>query len=220
METPPRAPTMGTEPEHELDHRAMARLQAGHDDALDELMERHAGRLCAYLRRMLNREEDAEDVAQEVFVRVYQKRDRFDAKHPFAAWLYAIAGNLVRDRYRWRSRHGEVSLEALSGETGGTPSLLEAAPATLSTATPEGDALRRETADAVQAAVQALPPDLREAIVLSEFEERSHEEIGGILGCSAKAVEMRLYRARAELRKRLARWLGQGETGRSGGGGK
>lgn len=201
---------MATDAENERDREAMGRLAAGDDAGLDELMDRHAGRLCAYLRRLLDHAEDAEDLAQEVFVRVYQHRARFDPSRPFTAWLYAIAGNLVRDRYRWRSRHGEVSLESMAGGTGDSPApaLLEAAPATASIATPHDDALRRESADAVREAVRALSPDLREAIVLSEFEERSHQEIGGILGCSAKAVEMKLYRARAELRKRLARWLG------------
>ncbi|MCC6235665.1 MAG: sigma-70 family RNA polymerase sigma factor [Verrucomicrobiales bacterium] len=195
--------------ESAADGRAMQRLAAGQDAALDELMERHAGRLCAYLRRMLDHHADAEDLAQEVFVRVYQHRARFDPNRPFGAWLYAIAGNLVRDRYRWRARHAEASLEALS-ETASGAAMLGAAPATSATQTPGEDLARLEVGEAVQRAVGELPLELREAVVLAEFEERSHQEIGEVLGCTAKAVEMKLYRARALLRKRLGGWLKSG----------
>ncbi len=207
MGAPPAAATMAIDPEIERDRQAMRRLAEGHEAALDELMECHAGRLCGYLKRVLDSDEDAEDLAQEVFVRVYQHRARYDPARPFAAWLYAIAGNLVRDRFRWRSRHAEVSLEALSGEGGEAPVISPTGPAVATVQGPDGELVRGEEAGAVRDAVRALPPDLREVLVLSEFEERTHQEIGEILGCTAKAVEMKLYRARGVLKKRLAKWL-------------
>src|SRR6266508_3080375 len=96
----------------------MARLVAGGDAALNDLMERHAEKLFHYLYRSLQDESDAADLAQEAFVRVYQSRAKFDARQKFSTWLYAIASNLVRDRFRWRSRHPQVSLDAEQDATG------------------------------------------------------------------------------------------------------
>ncbi|HWQ93648.1 MAG TPA: RNA polymerase sigma factor, partial [Clostridia bacterium] len=89
----------------EQDAQDMVRLAAGHDAALNALMERHGQKMFHYLLRSLQNEEDAADLAQETFVRVYQNRTRFDHKQKFSTWLYAIASNLVRDRFRWRARH-------------------------------------------------------------------------------------------------------------------
>src|SRR5256885_5193479 len=94
------------------DKEDMARLSAGHDAALGMLMERHGERLFHYLLRQLNNETDAADLAQESFVKVYQNRARFRHDQRFSTWLYAIATNLLRDRFRWHKRHPQVSLEA------------------------------------------------------------------------------------------------------------
>ncbi len=190
------------EAEATQDRQDMRRLADGHDAALDELMARHAGRLRAYLFRLLQNDEDADDLAQESFVRVYRHRADFDPSHSFATWLYSIASNLVKDRFRWRSRHPESPLDSPDPDQPGPARTIptpEAAP---------GQALlAEERAKAVRQAVAGLPEDLRVPLVLAEFEDRSHAEIGRILSCSAKAVEMRVYRARHLLRERLARWL-------------
>src|SRR5947208_17123019 len=102
----------------ERDRSDMARLTAGHDAALHDLMGRHSEKLFHYLIRCLQNEEDAADAAQETFVRVYQNGAKFDPNQRFATWLYAIATNLVKDRYRYRSRHPQVSLEAENADTG------------------------------------------------------------------------------------------------------
>src|SRR6266536_3214296 len=102
----------------EQDAQDMARLTKGHDAALNDLMERHAEKLFHYLVRSLQNEEDAADLAQETFVKVYQSRARFDSHQKFSTWLYAIASNLVRDRFRWRTRHPQVSLDAENEATG------------------------------------------------------------------------------------------------------
>ena len=183
----------------ELDRADMERLSAGHDAALNELMERHAGKLFHYLIRCLQNEEDAADAAQETFVRVYQNHAKFDPNQRFSTWLYAIATNLVKDRYRWRSRHPQLSLDAESTETGNTfrDSLPEDGPL------PNERLQAHERAEAVRRAVGALPEELRQPLILAEYEERSHAEIGKILRCSAKAVETRIYRARQQLRASL-----------------
>lgn len=187
----------------EADREDMARLAAGHDVALNELMARHARPLFLYLLRLLQDEAEAEDLAQESFVRVYQHRERFRPGARFSTWLYTIATNLVRDRQRWRGRHPQVSLEAEAGDGGGA--LGDVLPA--SQPAPDEEAQTGERADAVRHAVAALPEELRLPLVLAEYEAQSHAEIAAILHCTAKAVEMRLYRARQQLRQQLAKLL-------------
>lgn len=184
----------------EQDRADMAQLAAGHDACLDELMGRHAERLYHYLLRVLQNETEAADLAEESFVRVYQNRARFRPTHKFSTWLYAIATNLARDLQRHRARHPNVSLEAEHGEAG--ENFREILPA--NKPNPGEALLAAERAEAVRQAVSALPEDLRVPLVLAEYEDKSYAEIAEILECSSKAVEMRLYRARQELRGRLA----------------
>ena len=180
----------------ERDRTDMVRLAAGDDAALNELMERHGGKMVNYLLRCLQNEEDAADTAQETFVRVYQNRARYDTRIKFSTWLYAIATNLVKDRYRHRTRHPQVSLEAENEATGKDfrENLPEQNP------TPSESLQATERAEAVRKAVGQLPEELRTPLILSEYEELSHAEIGEVLDCSAKAVETRIYRARIQLR--------------------
>jgi RNA polymerase sigma-70 factor (ECF subfamily) len=187
----------------EQDALDMARLTRGHDAALNDLMDRHAPRLFHYLVRSLQNQEDAADLAQETFARVYQNRDKFDPRQKFSTWLHAIAANLVRDRYRWRTRHPQVSLDAENPQTDTSlkDTLRAADPA------PDGALEARERAAAVRQAVAALPLELRQPLVLAVYEGRSQADIGKILDCSAKAVETRLYRARQKLRESLRKFL-------------
>jgi RNA polymerase sigma factor (sigma-70 family) len=194
---------MNTPNPDELDVQDMSRLTAGHEAALNSLMERHAGKLFNYLVRCLQNEDDAADAAQETFVKVYQHRARFDPEQKFTTWLYAIAANLVKDRYRWRSRHPQVSLDAESDSTG--DSFRESLPG--NDPLPHERAQAAERSETIRRAVAALPEELRQPLILSEYEERSHAEIGSILGCSAKAVETRIYRARQQLRVSLGSLL-------------
>jgi RNA polymerase sigma-70 factor (ECF subfamily) len=172
----------------------MQRVQAGDEAALAALMERWELPVKALLARMVLNTRDAEDLAQETFVRVWQQRRKFDPAAEFRPWLFAIAVNLARNRLRWWRRRPEVALEewTAAGEDGGGPT----SPATASE--------RAERAAAVRTAVAGLPAELREVVVLFEYEHLSHQEIGGILGCTPKAVESRLYRARAKLRDALS----------------
>jgi len=182
-----------------LDRADMERLMAGQDAALNDLMERHASPVFQFLCGMVGNEDDANDLAQETFVRVFRSRTTFRTSEKFSTWLYTIAANLARNHFRWRARHPNVSLEAETGDSeqtlGGT--LPANAPA------PSEQALAAERVAAVRAAVGKLPEDLREAIVLCEWEERSMVEAAVILETTPKAVESRLYRARGILRERL-----------------
>lgn len=185
------------------DRADMQRLAAGHHPALNDLMERHAPAVFHFLCRMLNHEDDANDLAQETFVRVFRARETFRPTEKFSAWLFTIAANLARNQIRWRTRHPNVSLDAETGAT--KQSLVSTLPSPESA--PNEQLLATERTAAVRAAVNQLPPDLREAIVLCEWEERSMAEAARILNTTPKAVESRCYRARQILRERLKKWL-------------
>lgn len=187
------------------DIAAMSRLRDGDDLALNEIMDRWQRRLTSYLIRLTGNEAVALDLAQEVFVRVYQNRGRYRPTGAFATWLFTIATNLVRHHLRWKLRHPVVSLDDSSGHL---PDAISEKILSSAELDPRTRLERDERAAVVREAVSHLPDDLREALVLFEYEEMSYDQIAKIQGCSAKAVETRLYRARAILRKRLERWLG------------
>jgi RNA polymerase sigma factor (sigma-70 family) len=174
----------------------MERLAAGEDSVLGDLMQRWAPRVQAYFLRLTGSETVAQDLAEETFVRLYQTRARFQPgtpPHAFSTWLFGIAANLGREHLRWKKRH--------------PTSPLEEEPDALEPDSPESLAESRETVEAVRFAISQLPEDLREAVLLSEYEEMSHAEIASVVGCTPKAVERRLSRARERLRQTLSRWL-------------
>lgn len=191
---------MNAPPVDEQDAHDMARLAEGHEAALNDLMDRHAEKLFHYLLRSLQDEGDAADLAQEAFGKVYQHRAKFDPSQKFTTWFYAIASNLVRDRYRWRLRHPQVSLDAENGQT--EASLKDNLPST--DEAPDQNLEIEERAEAVRKAVAALPQELRQPLILALYQELPQAEIAAILKCSAKAVGTRIYRARQQLRAGLA----------------
>lgn len=177
----------------------MRALCSGEELALNRLMLRHREKLFHYLIRQLQDESEAMDLAQETFVRVFLNREKFKPANRFSTWLYAIATNLARDRMRWLGRHRNVSLEAPIGNTEATLSetLVETKPE------PAEKLRQAERVEEIKRAVSSLAEDLRTALILSEYENLSQKEIGEVLGCSAKAVENRIYRARQQLREKL-----------------
>jgi RNA polymerase sigma-70 factor, ECF subfamily len=186
-----------------LDGADMQRLAGGHDAALNDLMARHARPVFQFLCRMLGNEDDANELAQETFVRVYQHRASFKPGARFTTWLYTIAANLARNHHRWLTRHPSISLDAESETTG--QSLGDVLPA--SDPPPDTAAVATERAAAVRAVVARLPPDMREVIILCEWQDLSSAEAAAILDTTPKAIDNRLYRARNLLRDRLKPWL-------------
>jgi len=178
----------------ESDASDMAALQSGDEQALDRLMNRWQKPLRSFLYRATNDDATALDLSQETFVRVYRNADRFRTTARFSTWLFTIATNLVRDRARQQKRRPTEPLDAANDRSDGVA--------------PDALIENDERAQAVRDAIAALPEDLRTAVVLFEYEEKSHAEIGEMLGATPKAVETRLYRARQLLRKSLARYLG------------
>lgn len=180
------------------DSDLMANLAGGDDLALNRLMERWASRVAAFLYRMTGQRETAADLAQETFVKLYQARERYRADGNFSTYLFAIASNLAKNHARWRMRHPTVSLDASPDDcTDSAPQLADLR------ADPSETAQKMEAMTAVGEAFQALPLDLREAMSLFIYEGMSYAEIGVLMGCSAKAAETRIYRARQILKEQL-----------------
>lgn len=187
-----------TEPPDDEDRHLMVALAGGNDPALNALMRRWAPRLVAYLERFTGSHASACDLVQETFVRVYKHRHRFRPTQKFSTWLFTIAGNLARNQARWQKRHPLTLMEP--GE------LQQAAPG-CEAPTPDESLASRERAEAVRQAILRLPPEQRETLVLSVYEGLTQAEIAEIMETTPKVVEMRLYRARRELRERLHQLL-------------
>lgn len=178
-----------------LDRELMARVQGGDETALGLLMERWERPVKAVIARLVGNAGEAEELAQEAFVRLWQTRERFRAGAEFRPWMLSLALNLARNRLRWWRRRPLVALEEW------TP----LPPADGADGAGALEALER--AEAVRAAVAALPLEQRAALVLFEYEGLGQAEIAQIAGTTSKAIERRLERARAALRVTLARWL-------------
>lgn len=185
---------MITSADEEEDRDLMAALAGGNDPALNVLMRRWSPRLTSFLERLTGSHATACDLTQETFVRVYKHRRRYRPALKFSTWLYTIAGNLARNQARWQKRHPLTLLE---------PEELHRIEPAADTPTPAQDLEQQERAQAVRQAVLKLAPEQRETLVLSTYEGLSHAEIAQIMGTTAKVVEMRLYRARKELRELL-----------------
>ncbi len=183
------------------DEEWMLRLQAGDEAALAPLMQRWEIPMKRFLVRLVGNPTEAEDLAQEVFVRVFAKRATYRPGAKFSTWCFAIAANQARNRLRWWRRRPALSLDAWT-DAGG-----DAADESAQASSAAAQAVGRERAAAVQRAVAALPVDLRSALVLFEYEQQSVNEIAAALACTPKAVENRLYRARQQLRDALKGWM-------------
>ncbi|MFO1482760.1 MAG: sigma-70 family RNA polymerase sigma factor [Verrucomicrobiaceae bacterium] len=172
----------------------MRRLAAGDDVALNDIMRRWQEKVAAFLQRMTGNPTVAVDLAQETFVRLYQHRGSYSPKASFATYLFRIAANLARNHQRWLRRHPTVAIDDENVPVHELASAEE---------TPDGKAEKRERLQIVESALAALPEELREAMLLFTHEDMSHAEIARIAGCSPKAVETRIYRARQILRNLL-----------------
>lgn len=180
----------------------MLRLQAGEDLALNELMTRWQVPLVSFICRYIGNQSEAVDLAQETFVRVYQNRLRYQPKAKFSSWLFTIAGNLCQNHLRWKNRHPTVSMTP-NDDDRGAADLADSLAGT--ERTPADAAAQNDLARCVEEIIQSLPHDLKTVVLLFEYQDLGYDEISTVLGCSVKAVETRLYRARKILREQLER---------------
>jgi RNA polymerase sigma-70 factor (ECF subfamily) len=185
------------ESESTEDRGLMERVRGGDEAAFAALMQRWELPVKAVIARLVGNASEAEELAQEAFVRLWQQRGKFRVGAEFRPWLLAIAVNLARNRLRWWRRRPMVTLDEWSLTEG----------AGIEGGREESGLERAERVAAVRAAVAALPVPLREAIVLFEYEALSQAEIALAVGATPKAVETRIHRAREKLRSALRRWL-------------
>lgn len=167
------------------------------------LVDRYAGRAYQIAYGVLGNREDAEEVAQDVFVRVHRALQRFRGDSEFSTWMYRIAVNLARNKYRWNKSRGgnraisiDAPIEGRDGETSGMD-LPENRPG------PDEETQLAEFQQNVTEELEKLPPLYREALVLRNIEQMSYEDIATLLGCKLGTIKSRIARAREELRKRL-----------------
>jgi RNA polymerase sigma-70 factor (ECF subfamily) len=186
---------MEADPDAEL----MLRLKNGEDSILNELMTRWQQPLVAFIYRYIHHETDALDLAQETFVRVYEKRRHYNVQAKFSTWLFAIAANLCRNHLRRRQRRRESVPEILDTEEAELAEYVQSLDDS-----PDQAAMRSESISLIKVAIDKLPHDLKTALLLYEYQSLSYAEISSVLKCSMKAVEMKLYRARQLLRERFA----------------
>lgn len=172
-----------------LDHALVRRAQAGDEDAFGQLVERHQRRAFRVARNMVPTDEDAQDLAQEAFLRVFKSLDRFDFGHEFTTWLYRIVTNLCIDFLRKRRSAFSVS-RGLDDDEG--PMDLEDE----GQAAPSDHAEALETAAEVDAVLQTLAPHFQSVLTLREIEGLSCPEIAEIVGATHVTVRWRLHRGR------------------------
>lgn len=175
---------------------------AGRGDmaAFEQLVERHQNLVVGTIGRMLGNSSDVEDLAQQVFVRVWKNASRYVARAKFTTWLLTITRNLVFNELRRRKRHNALPLQ-VDEEGEERPIADEQA------REPDAALLERELDEAIRAAIAELPEAQRMAVVLRRYEQLSYDEIAEALGQTVPAVKSLLFRARTELRARLSKYL-------------
>ena len=192
--------TAGRSDDDAEDVRLMDLIGHGDTAALEELIQRHQTLVAGTVARMLGSTSEVEDIAQQVFIRVWKSAGRYVPRAKFTTWLLKITRNLVFNELRRTKRHANVPLQ--------TDPQSEEMPLRDQTAqTPDASLLEHELQEAIEQAITALPESQRLALVLRRYEELSYEDIGEILELSVPAVKSVLFRARTELRERLKGYL-------------
>jgi len=186
----------------ECDSELIDRYLAGKEEAFNRLVLRHQRRAVNVAYRFLGNYEDACDVAQEAFVRVYKSLRRFKRDCSFKTWLYKVVLNLCRNKYRWKMRRGEfgkISIDCHGNDDCQQP--MQIPDDTLSVAT---EMRRKEIQSRIRESLARLPRNYREILVLRHMEDLSYSDMSKLLGCAEGTIKSRLHRARAEIRKLLA----------------
>jgi RNA polymerase sigma-70 factor, ECF subfamily len=182
----------------------MLRVGKGDDEAFAELVSRYWSRVFGHLYRRLGDRQEAEDLTQDVFLRLYRYRRRYRPRAKFVTWLFFIAQNVARNAMRSRRRHPCRPMEALSRPAHGEP--LEGLFPDRAEA-PSRPLERAEAALAVRAAVADLAERQRAAMELHQFHDCTYSQVAAELDMSPKAAKSLLYRARLQLRANLTHFM-------------
>lgn len=193
---------MASELLHPSDVELISAVLQGNQDRYGDLVERYQGRLVNYLFRLLRNLDEAHDLAQEVFLKVYQALDRYDSQYKFSTWLFRVARNAAIDQIRKRR------IQLVSTDRGGDP---DGGSGTWEFPSPDpnpyGDLRNKERGEALQESIDALPWEYRELILLRHFGELSYEEIAKLKEMPLGTVKNKLFRARQMLKVELQGFL-------------
>ena len=194
------SPPAGKFDDDSEDVRLMERVGRGDTEAFEKLVGRHQSLVLGTVARMLGSNSDVEDIAQQVFVRVWKSAGRYVARAKFTTWLLKITRNLVFNEVRRLKRRAQVPLQS-------DPDAEELPLPDEGVSAPDAAALEKELQEAVDQAIAQLPEAQRMAVILRRYEEMSYEQIAAVLDLSVPAVKSVLFRARTELRERLGAYL-------------
>jgi RNA polymerase sigma-70 factor, ECF subfamily len=182
------------------DLRLMQLVGRGDTEAFEELIEKHQALVAGTVARMLGSNSDVEDIAQQVFIRVWKSARRYVPRAKFTTWLLKITRNLVFNELRRTKRRAHVPLQPEAGAE--DPPLKDEM-----NLAPDASLLETELHQTIEQAVLQLPETQRMALVLRRYEQLSYEQIAEVLDLSVPAVKSVLFRARSELRSRLSKYL-------------
>lgn len=175
------------------DKSLVDRCRQGDDGAWRELVDRFGQKVYSVAYHFTLKREDAEELAQEIFLKVFENLRRYDGGFPFVAWVISLSRNLCIDRYRRRKR--EKSFRFVSDDA--------VAPMLKSEDDPAAEALKKERTKLLFSALAEIPEDLAEILVLRDLDGLAYEEIGRALELPDGTVKSRLFRARAEVAKKI-----------------
>ena len=189
------------------DKALMIQIAKGDEGALRELIEKHQGAVYGTIAKMLGDQVEAQDLAQQVFLRVYRAAGTYRATAQFKTWMFTIVRNLVFNEHRRRSRATLISLHPSDNESGNANGSSGLDLPDHANKTPGENMLQNEMLRKVDEAILALPEQQRLAIVLRRYDEFSYEQIAEILKTSVPATKSLLFRARETLRVALQHYL-------------
>ena len=181
------------------EEQLVRKAQSGDDSAFEQLLLQHQKNVYNLCLRLLQNPDDAQDAAQESFLRAWRNLDQYHFDAAFSTWLYRLTRNLCLDELRKKKRRPQTSL-SVQDEEGEERELEIADPAPV----PEEALLQKEQQRAVALAMEQLPPEQREILQLRVVQELPYEQIAEILGLPVGTVKSRLARARIQLKKNLA----------------
>ncbi|MGH7222685.1 MAG: RNA polymerase sigma factor, partial [Gemmataceae bacterium] len=177
--------------------RLMLAAQSGEEDAFRQLVDRYRARVFGFFCRRLGDHQEAEDLTQEVLLRLFRARTSYQPRARFSTWVFHITQNVVRNALRFRQRHPSVRLPSAANDE----SLLDGLPS--SADTPSAPMERAELAGVVRAAIADLGERQRAALELHQFHDQTYAEVAAQLDMTPKAAKSLLYRTRNLLRARL-----------------
>ncbi|MBL8822797.1 MAG: sigma-70 family RNA polymerase sigma factor [Planctomycetia bacterium] len=189
------------------DIRLMLRVRNDDNAAFQELVTKYQHRLIGILTHLCGSADEAEDLAQEVFLRVYRARNDYSPQAKFSTWLFTIANNVALNALRRRKRKPSYQIDPLVSQSGSQMARPEEALVPAVSTEPDRRMRHQELANVVELALSQLNERQRLAVVLNKFEEMSYEEIAQVIGISAKAVKSLLSRARTQLRDILRTYV-------------